>query len=147
MTERKRNFLIWTLLVIASAVGAWLIVSGKMQYMEREFADYGAAKAAGELEKGWLPAFLPETATVIKVINNTDDKSALASFKYAESLDITGCKELPLPEATLPPERVVLWWPEELTGKGNAQADYAFFKCGIGQAAVNDGKKEVYYWK
>lgn len=130
-----------------SAVSAWFIVAGKMQYMEREFAGYGAAKAAGELEKGWLPGFLPATASTIKVINNTDNKSALVSFSYAEGLDMGACKELSLIEATLPAERVVLWWPEELTQKGTSQAGYAFFKCGDGQAVVNAGKKEVYFWK
>lgn len=132
---------------MVSAVSAWFIVAGKMQYMEREFADYGEAKAAGEFEKGWLPGFLPSSAIVIKVINNTDNKSALVSFSYAGGLDMSACKELPIKEATLPAERVVLWWPEELTAKGNAQAGYAFFKCDDGQAVVNSGKKEVYYWK
>lgn len=147
MIERKKNFLIWALLIIVSMVSAWFIVAGKMAYMEREFADFGAAKAAGELEKGWLPGFLPATASTIKVINNTDNKSALVSFSYAGDLDMAACKELPLIEATLPAERVVLWWPEEITGKGNAQAGYAFFKCNDGQAVVNAGKKEVYFWK
>ncbi|MBI2399786.1 MAG: hypothetical protein HYV23_01780 [Deltaproteobacteria bacterium] len=147
MTERRKNLLIWTLLIIVSAVSAWFIVAGKMQYMEREFADYGAAKAAGEFEKGWLPGFLPSSATAIKAINNTDNKSALVSFSYTGDIDMSACKELPLIEATLPAERVVLWWPEELTQKGTAQAGYAFFKCGDGQAAVNAGKKEVYFWK
>lgn len=147
MTERKKNLFIWSLLIVVSMVSAWFIVAGKMQYMEREFADIGAAKAAGELEKGWLPGFLPSSATTIKVINNTDNKSALVSFSFAGDIEMAACKELPLSEATLPSERVVLWWPEELTGKGTAQAGYAFFKCGDGQAGVNAGKKEVYFWK
>lgn len=147
MTERKKNILIWTLLVIVSAVSAWFIVAGKMQYMEREFADYGAAKAAGEFEKGWLPGFLPSSAAAIKAINNTDNKSALVSFSYAGDIDMSACKELPLTEATLPAERVVLWWPDELTAKGKTQTGYAFFKCNDGQTAVNAGKKEAYFWK
>ena len=147
MTERKKNLLIWALLIIVSMVSAWFIVADKMAFMEREFEDHKAAKAAGELEKGWLPGFLPSSATAIKVINNSDNKSALVSFSYAEGLDMAACKELPLSEAALPAERVVLWWPEELTKKGTAQSGYAFFKCADGQALVNDGKKEVYFWK
>jgi hypothetical protein len=147
MNQRTKNILIWVLLSVVSAVSAWFIVAGKMQYMEREFADYGEAKAAGEFEKGWLPGFLPSSATVIKIINNTDNKSALVSFSYVGNLDMSACKELPLSEATLPAERVVLWWPDELTKKGTAQAGYAFFNCGDGQATVNAGKKEVYFWK
>lgn len=147
MNQRTKNILIWVLLSVVSAVSAWFIVAGKMQYMEREFVDFGAAKAAGELEKGWLPGFLPENASTIKVINNTDNKSALVSFSYADGLDMSACKELPIQEATLPAERIVLWWPDELTGKGNAQAGYAFFKCDDGQTMVNAAKKEVYFWR
>jgi len=128
-------------------VSAWIIVSGKMQYMEREFADYSAAKAAGELEKGWLPSFLPSSATMIKVINNTDQKSSLASFKFEEGLEIgSSCGESPFSEAVLPAERVVLWWPDELTGKGGALPG-VFFKCADGQVFVNAEKKEAYFWK
>ena len=127
-------------------MSAWIIVSGKMAYMEREFADYGAAKAAGELEKGWLPSFLPSSATTIKVINNTDQKSSLASFKFEGSVDLNSCKEAPLTEAVLPAERVVLWWPDELTAKGGALPG-TFYKCGDGQAFVNAEKKEAYFWR
>src|SRR3972149_37029 len=104
MTERKKNLLIWTLLIIASAVSAWFIVAGKMAYMEREFVDFGAAKAAGEFEKGWLPGFLPSSATAIKAVNDTDNESAVVSFSYAGDLDMSGCKELSLLEATVPAE-------------------------------------------
>lgn len=147
MTERKKNILIWTLLIIVSAVSAWFVVSGKVQYMEREHADYNAAKAAGELEKGWLPGFLPASATSIKVINNTDNKSSLAAFRYEGALDLGPCKEAPLTEAALSPERVVLWWPDELTGKGAVVPGNVYYKCADGQAVVNVEKKEVYFWK
>jgi hypothetical protein len=147
MTERKKNILIWTALIMLSMVSAWFIVSGKMQYMEREFADVKAAKAGGELEKGWLPSFLPEDAAAIKVINNTDNKSALVSFSFSAAPDMAACKETPLEDATFPAERVVLWWPEELTEKGKVEAGYVIFKCDDGQAAVNAGKKEAYFWK
>lgn len=147
MTERNKNILIWTLLFIVSAVSAWFVVSGKVQYMEREHADYSAAKAAGELEKGWLPGFLPESATAIKVINNTDNKSSLAAFHYEGAIDLGSCKEAPLSDAVLPVERVVLWWPEELTGKGIVVPGNTYYKCADGQAVVNGSKGEVYFWK
>lgn len=134
------------MLAVVSCVSAWIIVSGKMAYMEREFADYKAAKAAGEIEKGWLPSFLPESATAIKVINNTDNKSSLASFRYEGALDIGACEMSVLSAATLPAERVVLWWPDELTGKGR-EIPGAFLKCADGQAFVNTDTKEVYFWK
>lgn len=147
MTERKRNILIWALLIAVSAVSAWFVVAGKMEYMEREYADYNAAKAAGELEKGWLPGFLPEGATDIKVINNTDKKSSLAAFRYEGNLDLGGCKEAPLSDTALPPERVVLWWPDELTGKGAVVPGNTYYRCADGQAVVNASMKEVYFWK
>lgn len=147
MTERKKNLLIWAALIVVSAVSAWFVVAGKMEYMEREYADYNAAKTAGELEKGWLPAWLPTGATAIKVINNTDKKSSLAAFHYDGSLDLGNCNETPFSEAQLPAERVVLWWPEELAGKGIAVPGNSYYNCGDGQAVVNVEKKEVYFWK
>lgn len=131
---------------VVSAASAWVIVSGKMAYMERVFDDYGAAKAAGELDKGWLPPFLPSSATAIKVINNTDQKSSLAAFNYEGSLDLSGCAEAPLAEAVLPVERVVLWWPDGLVAKGGAISG-TFYRCADGQAFVDAGKKEAYFWK
>lgn len=147
MTEKKKNLIIWTLLIVVSAVSAWFVVSGKMEYMEREHANYNAAKAAGELEKGWLPGFLPSSATAIKVINNTDKRSSLAAFLYEGNIDLGSCKQAPLSEATLPAERVVLWWPEELTGKGTVVPGNSYYKCADGQAVVNSEKKEAYFWK
>lgn len=147
MNERKKNMAIWALLIVLSAVSAWFVVAGKMQYMEREFATINEARAAGELEKGWLPSFLPEDAVAIKVINNTDNKSALVSFGYAKDIDMSACRELPLSEAALPAERVVLWWPDELTQKGMKEAGYSLYGCDDGQAAVNAAKKEAYFWK
>jgi len=146
MSQRKRNILIWVLLGVVSAASAWVIVSGKMAYMERVFDDYGGAKAAGELDKGFLPSFLPESATAIKVINNTDRKSSLAAFNYEGSLDLNGCNESPLAEAVLPAERVVLWWPDGLTAKGGA-LEGTFYRCADGQAFVDAEKKEAYFWK
>lgn len=147
MNERKKNILIWALLAVLSAVSAWFIVAGKMQYMEREYPDYNAAKAAGELEKSWLPSFLPGDAAAIKVINNTDNRSALVSFNYQSGLELASCGEMALSEAALPAERVVLWWPEELTKKGMKEAGYSLYRCKDGQAAVKAAKKEVYFWK
>lgn len=147
MTEKKRNLLIWTALIVLSAVSAWFIVAGKMQYMEREYASLQEAKAAGELEKGYLPSFLPLDASAIKVINNTDNKSALVAFNYRGDIDFASCEEMTLSGATLPAERVVLWWPDELTQKGMKEAGYSLFRCKDGQAAVNAAKKEVYFWK
>lgn len=147
MNERKKNMAIWALLIVLSAVSAWFIVAGKMQYMEREFANINEARAAGEPQKGWLPSFLPEDATAIKVINNTDNRSALVYFGFQDGIDLSACEGIALSNAALPAERVVLWWPEELTQNGMKEDGYSLYRCKDGQAAVNAAKKEAYFWK
>lgn len=46
------------------------------------FATYAEAKASGIMEKGWLPEYLPRSATEINETHNIDTNEVKASFKY-----------------------------------------------------------------
>lgn len=147
MKERTRNTVIWTVLIGVSAVSAYFVTADKMAFMERNYDTFGEARMAGELERGSLPAFLPEDATDIRVINNTDEKSSLATFAFTAAPDLSSCAEAPLGEAALPAERVVLWWPEELVGKGAPIDGAAYYRCADGQAVADATKKRAWFWK
>lgn len=49
---------------------------------ENHFADYEHMKASGLMEKGWLPDYIPHSATDINERHNIDTNVVNMSFKY-----------------------------------------------------------------
>ena len=47
------------------------------------YASKAEAQAAGLFQKGWLPAFIPESASNIQIQNNLDLNTASGSFTFA----------------------------------------------------------------
>ena len=45
-----------------------------------EYADLLGARAAGEVERGWVPAWVPEEARTIKEVHNTDSGMRWVAF-------------------------------------------------------------------
>jgi hypothetical protein len=45
-----------------------------------EYADLPRARAAGEVERGWVPSWVPEEARAIKAVHNTDSGMRWVAF-------------------------------------------------------------------
>ncbi|GGY75002.1 hypothetical protein GCM10011613_20600 [Cellvibrio zantedeschiae] len=56
------------------------------------FNNYSEMQASGIFEKGWLPSYLPKSATNIRESHNLDSNIVNASFTF-ESTDVESLKE------------------------------------------------------
>ena len=113
-------------LVVVTMIALLLAAAGLMSCVfETRIAEYetfAEAQAAGATEGGWLPTFLPASATDIRDVHNIDTNAQWLSFK-APSGDLRqmlqGFKALSYAEArrtVLPrPWRVGGKWPPELS--------------------------------
>ena len=74
-----------TITLILALLG---VVLGALRYMDyaenprSSFASLAEMEAAGMVASGWLPEFLPESATHIEESHNVDTNRVWASFKY-----------------------------------------------------------------
>jgi hypothetical protein len=74
--------------LIVSIVVLLAVVIGGLWYMERaenprsSFATFEEMEAAGLIARGWLPEFLPRSATEIEETHDIDTNRVRASFKY-----------------------------------------------------------------
>ena len=113
-------------LVVVTMIALLLAAAGLMSYVFEtrivEYETFAEAQAAGATEGGWLPTFLPASATDIRDVHNIDTNAQWLSFK-APSGDLRqmlqGFKALSYAEArrtVLPrPWRVGGKWPRELS--------------------------------
>jgi hypothetical protein len=89
--------------------------------IEERYVTHAEAVAAGIERRGWLPAFVPETASDIAVLYNLDTNGVRVTFRFpprersalVARLRPTG-GEPPPPPSTRP--GVPAWWPTTMAG-------------------------------
>lgn len=132
----------------------FLFVAGCKESFESHYPTYDAAIADGA-KRGWLPEWLPKSATDIHEWHNIDTNATIASFAYgtvepAEFL--VSCRpETPKPEN---PGRAP-WWPNDdawkrvhvyrcdervVYGDGHVEIHAAW-------AGVDKQNRRVYFWR
>lgn len=67
-------------LVGVFAIGLFAIAH--FENPESSFATYEELKASGLIERGWIPEYLPKSATEIRESHDIDTNSGWASFQY-----------------------------------------------------------------
>ncbi len=104
---------------------------------ENQYKDYQAITAAGEIQRGWAPEFLPESATNIHLKYNLDTNAVLLAFDFApadaEAMTTT-CRPVNL---VPPPMLTADWWPKDLSGA-------TFYECEEGYLALREG--QGFFW-
>jgi hypothetical protein len=109
---------------------------------EQRYADYARAEAAGEVERGWLPPFVPPSATDIRLRYHLDTNAQLLSYEVPLR-DVWPDPAFCSPAET-PPQRPALtatWWEDALFDLPDVQ----FYRCGDGWMAVHD--QRVWFWR
>lgn len=119
-------------LFVGVCVGAVVLLIANQDYFQetepKHFMSYQAAEASGIIKLGWLPDFLPTSATEIYEKHNFDYNTGIITFT-AEPSDL---KELSLKVKPVPPERLVKiapswlytsepWFPKEIV-KGSFES-------------------------
>jgi len=105
------------------------------------YKDYDAVVAAGEIERGWVPDFLPHSATDIHLKYDLDTNAVLLAFRYADD-DGQALSQVCTPtDSVTSPALDANWWPNDLQKDGTT----LFFQCpGDSFLAIDAGRG--YYW-
>jgi hypothetical protein len=123
---------------------------------ETYYIDAVAARDAKAIERGWIPAFLPSSATKIYECHNIDTNQCWGRFSFAED-DIDWRDSLAevapslLLEKSMDVAWSTRWWPSELRGSLSAgaleKAGYRFYTYEGERTlvAVNRKKGQVFF--
>ncbi len=76
--------LVFVLVLFLALLGVVLIAFQYLGYGERRynFASYAEMEAAGMIDTGWLPSYLPKSSMNIKHGHDIDTNDSWASFRY-----------------------------------------------------------------
>jgi hypothetical protein len=107
--------------------------------VENSFENHGQAEDAGMIERGWIPAWLPETAVDIQEKHNLDTNAGLLFFTTVDQFTVPeGCHTIGrAPSATLTAE----WWP------GAKVIEMPVYSCDDGFLAVDEASSTIYFWR
>ena len=140
-----------------SLLVAVLIVStGCGETATVSYPTYADAERAGAVARGWIPRFVPRTATEIREAHNLDTNQQWLRFRVprGDTSVAVGATVMPLAEArqsaSKPPSGVGRWLPELrdpplVTPRAGIRA-YRHAATGLGAACVAlDGQESVAY--
>lgn len=111
--------------------------------VQAQYRDLDEARAAGAIQRGWLPAWLPAGTGAIAEAHDLDTNRRAARFALpaGAAIEPPGCTpaggRLPPPALALP------GWPASLHQDG-AAGRYRLYRCGDGYAAFDAG--HGYLW-
>lgn len=122
--------------------------------VKSEYPNAQAAISAGAIQRGWIPAFLPSSATQIIEKHNLDTNEVWLRFlidpKQLYSIE-KRCQPILPSEIVLPRRSAGDWWPDALTEKQRgawpAAEAYTLYRCeNGGLVAVEADGRSVFYW-
>lgn len=133
-----------------------------LEVQESFWPTYEEAVADGLIQRGWAPAFLPQSASQIRERHDIDTNECWIHFQFDQAdfrAMVSGLKEVPASEVLFP-RRVPSWWPSGLRkGLDLYDSSYRFYKCDfelkyasgrievIPAFLVVDGEaREAWYW-
>lgn len=134
-------------IIVLAVIG--LAVLHRVENPKSKYDDYQAVVADDAISRGWIPSFLPKSATDITEQHSIDTNIGYISFK-AEATDIervkVDCDSLDYQEVKYL-SSYPIWWPSELTGSNKMAVKYQFYLCGqLGILASLDDQM-AYYWR
>lgn len=125
----------------------------RMDVDENIYRDAPAAIAAGAVERGWLPFFLPTSATAIYESHNVDTNDVWVHFQVKVNdvkAYVEHCRRIDRDTAVARVgKNSPAWWPSFLEKKISEAggAGYTFYICADGGYSGVDGKGRVFYWR
>lgn len=118
---------------------------------EGHYPDMKAAAAAGEISRGWIPAFVPESAVDIRLKSDVENNRTWLSFRG--TVDRSTLPETCLSVTTkgiiYPINGPQGWWPVALTGDSKeGKTGYEYYACKDGEMLATDRTKAlVFLWR
>lgn len=131
-----------------------LIVSGceLSETREASYADYSAAEKAGEVKRGWIPAYIPKSAVNIRLKYDIENNQTWLTF-HVSGDDLlwiqSSCERVSGSEMDYPRKSPARWWPSGLINNVSQQQGgfYEYYRCqNKGMVAFDKNRKEFFYW-
>ena len=118
---------------------------------EGHYPDMKAAGEAGEISRGWIPTFVPESAVDIRLKYDVENNRTWLVFRGVinRSTLPEACLSVTTKDVTYPGNGPRGWWPSALTADsmGN-KTEYEFYACKDGEMlAIDRTKEQVFLWR
>jgi hypothetical protein len=113
-----------------------------------EFDAKNAEEAKPFVEAGWLPKWLPETATDIRQAHDIDTNAVVAAFNPNAGVfwHPDACSEIGILDPPSPDLKVD-WWPGNVPLHPSSIRMHIFYMCANkSYLAVTPDGKTAYYW-
>lgn len=141
---------------LAITVGALLLLSSCLrENLESHYRTYTEAVAAGAIARGWIPKWLPSTASDIHEEHNIDTNATLLAFDYGtagpEQFLATCHRDSRVPRNPGSDG----WWPDDATWH-----KLQFYRCDERDvyqdghvkvtragAAIDTSRRKAYFWR
>ena len=140
--------LLYPFVTLAFLAVIGLVVLHRMENPKIKYDDYQAVVADDAVGRGWVPPFLPKSATEITEQHSIDTNNGFISFK-ADAEDIErmkeGCDAMQYTEVKYL-SSYPIWWPDWLTGSYEVSANLDFYLCAEYDVLTSLDGEKMYYW-
>jgi len=137
--------LLVTLMALLSVSCDWI------ESKESHYADMKAAAEAGAISRGWIPAFVPESAMEIWLKYDVENNRTWLSFHgmVDRPTILNACHGLTTKDVSYPSSGPRGWWPDALTlASKEGKAEFEYYTCKDGETlAIDRIKAQVFLWK
>jgi hypothetical protein len=128
-----------------------MTVAGCSDSASAEYESYEAARAAGAIAQGWVPEWLPPTATFIREVHNLNTNQSMLSFRFESSGPppvLDECHQID-PFAPGKPPFKTSWWPGDVPASRLSTYRHVFYSCEQGKAflAISSELGEGFFWR
>jgi hypothetical protein len=155
---------IFSTIVLVCLAGTLLVAVGDFMSldMDAEYATYAAAKEDGAILRGWLPDFVPTSATDIRESHNLDSNEHWLTFRFDSNDRAEIVAGLETSNPNFPRDNSTQrrsWWPDDLRREyTSTDSRYEFYtyrheinvggkdKYDIGYVAIEKERDVIWYW-
>jgi hypothetical protein len=121
---------------------------GCAETLDTTYATFAEAQRQGAVTAGWVPAWLPPSATHIREVHNIDPNAFMLAFTVAKDTQLAlpvGCTQVGPRSPGKPPFKRD-WWPADVPASSLATHRHSFFSCGGDSLAYSSAIGEGFVW-
>jgi len=137
-----------------------LVVISRDMIVHEYYASYNDMLEGSAVERGWVPSFVPQSATDIRETHCIERSDQWMKFRFEPS-EMEEMLEMVTPVAKdsvrLPPHGPTIicsWWPHTLVNntKSGELSNYEFYeyksaRSNLGYLAIESDKPRAWYWQ
>lgn len=115
---------------------------------EALYLNRAAAEQAGALKASWLPQWLPEQASSLRIATVRAERSFMLQFAYPPDTELPlpdTCKKVTPAKAPGPP-LWRNWWPHDVPPGATTTPRHSFMRCKDYYVAYSTSQGDAYVW-